>query len=136
LAEVATYCDRVILLDRGRLLADNAPRILIAAQGRARTEITFACELGGDTEELVSELRELPDEPEVAIDGGMITLWRARNPEGSEPALDLLASRGVSYLRVERAEPDLASVYFRLAGKGLAAPGKERGQGGKRSSKS
>jgi ABC-type multidrug transport system ATPase subunit len=131
LAEVATHCDRVILLDRGHLLADDAPRTLIAAHGRARTVITLAYGLGGNAEGLVSELRELPEDPEVALDGGTITLWRTRNPEGSEPALDLLASRGVSYLRVERAEPDLASVYFRLAGKGLAAPG-ERGRGGKR----
>ncbi len=128
LAEVATYCDRVILLDRGHLLADDAPRALIAAQGRARTEITLACELGENAEGLASELRELPGEPEVAIDGGTITLWRAYNLEGSEPALDLLASRGVSYLRVERAEPDLASVYFRLAGKGLAARGERDGK--------
>ena len=127
LAEVATYCDRVILLDRGHLLADDAPRALIAAQGRARTEITLASGLGTNTPRLVSELRELPEEPEVATDGETITLWRARNPEGSEPALDLLASRGVSYLRVERAEPDLASVYFRLAGKGLLVPGGKKG---------
>jgi len=127
LAEVATYCDRVILLDRGHLLADDAPRALIAAQGRARTEITLASGLGTDTPRLISELRELPEEPEVAIDGETITLWRARNPEESEPALDLLASRGVSYLRVERAEPDLASVYFRLAGKGLLVPGGKKG---------
>ena len=133
LAEVATYCDRVILLDRGHLLADDAPRVLIAAQGRARTEITLACELGENAEGLASELRELPKKPEVVIDGGTITLWRTRNSEGSEPALDLLVSHGVSYLRVERADPDLASVYFRLAGRGLAAPG-ERGRGGKRSS--
>jgi ABC-type multidrug transport system ATPase subunit len=131
LAEVATHCDRVILLDRGHLLADDAPRALIAAQGRARTTITLASGLGGNAERLVSELRELPEKPEVAIDGGMITLWRAHNPEGSEPALDLLASHGISYLRVERAEPDLASVYFRLAGKRLAAPA-QRSRGGKR----
>ncbi len=129
LAEVGTYCNRVILLDRGHLLADEAPRALIAAQGRARTEITLARGLGGEAEGLVSELRELPEEPEVAIDGGTVTLWRMHNPEGSEPALDLLASRGVSYLRVERAEPDLASAYLRLAGKGLAPPGE---RGGKR----
>jgi len=131
LAEVATYCDRVVLLDRGHLLADDAPRALIAMQGRAGTTITLAYKLGGNTEGLVAELRELPEKPEVTIDGGTITLWRARNPEGSEPALDLLASRGVSYLRVERAEPDLASVYFRLAGKGLEVLG-ERSRGGKR----
>jgi ABC-type multidrug transport system ATPase subunit len=131
LAEVATYCDRVVLLDRGHLLADDAPRVLIATQGRAGTTITLAYKLEGNAEELVAELRELPEKPEVAIDGGTITLWRARNPEGSEPALDLLASRGVSYLRVERAEPDLASVYFRLAGKGLEAPG-EPSRGGRR----
>jgi len=129
LAEVATYCDRVILLDRGHLLADDAPRALIAAQGRARTEITLASGLGTNTPRLISELRELPEEPEVAIDGETITLWRARNPEGSEPALDLLASRGVYYLRVERAEPDLASVYFRLAGKGLLVAGGKKGDG-------
>jgi ABC-type multidrug transport system ATPase subunit len=135
LAEVATYCDRVVLLDRGHLLADDAPQALIAAQGRACTEITLACDLGRNAEGLVAELRELPEKPEVAIDAGTITLWRARNPEGSEPALDLLASRGISYLRVERAEPDLASVYFRLAGKGLATPA-ERNRGGKRRSRS
>jgi ABC-type multidrug transport system ATPase subunit len=128
LAEVATYCDRVILLDRGHLLADDAPHALIATQGRARTEITLAQELGGDTEGLVSELRELPEKPEAAIGGRTITLWRTHNPEGSEPALDLLASRGVSYLRVERAEADLAGVYFRLAGKGLAARGERDGK--------
>jgi ABC-type multidrug transport system ATPase subunit len=132
LAEVATYCDRVILLDRGHLLADDAPRVLIARQGRAGTTITLACKLKGNAEELVAKLRELPGKPDVVIDGGTITLWRARNPEGSEPALDVLTSRGVSYLRVERAEPDLASVYFCLAGKGLEAPG-ERSRGGKSS---
>jgi ABC-type multidrug transport system ATPase subunit len=131
LAEVATYCDRVVLLDRGHLLANDAPRALIAAQGRACTVITLACKLEGNVEGLASELRKLPGEPEVAIDGGTITLWRARNPEGNEPALDLLALRGVSYLRVERSESDLASVYFRLAGKGLVAPG-ERGRSGKK----
>ena len=129
LAEVATYCDRVILLDRGHLLVDDPPRALIAAQGRARTTITLASELGENAEGLVSELRELPEKPDVAIDGETITLWRARNPEGSDPALDLLASHGTSYLRVERVEPDLAGVYFRLAGKGLAAPAE---RGGKR----
>jgi ABC-type multidrug transport system ATPase subunit len=131
LAEVATYCDRVILLDRGYLLANDAPRALIATQGRAGTTITLAYKLGENAEGLIAKLRKLPEKPEVAIDGGTITLWRARNPEGSEPALDLLASRGISYLRVERAEPDLASVYFRIAGKGLEAPG-ERSHGGKR----
>jgi ABC-type multidrug transport system ATPase subunit len=131
LAEVATYCDRVVLLDRGHLLADDAPRALIATRGRAGTTITLAYKLEGNVEELVAKLRELPEKPEVAIDGGTITLWRARNPEGSEPALDVLASCGVSYLRMERAEPDLASVYFCLAGKGLKAPG-ERRRGAKR----
>lgn len=126
LAEVATYCDRVILLDRGHLLADDAPRTLIAAQGRAYTAITPTRGLGENAEGLVSELRELPEKPEVAIHGGTITLWRQHNPEGSDPALDLLASRGVSYLRVERAEPDLAGVYFRLAGEGLTTPGERR----------
>jgi ABC-type multidrug transport system ATPase subunit len=130
LAEVATYCDRVIILDRGRLLADDTPSALIAAQGRASTAITLECWPEENAEGLVSELRKLPEEPEVAIHGETITLFRSHNPEGSEPALDLLASHGVSYLRVERAEPDLAGVYFRLAGKGLTEPG-ERGRGGK-----
>jgi ABC-type multidrug transport system ATPase subunit len=131
LAEVAAYCERVILLDRGHILADEAPHFLIATQGRAVTTITLAYKLKGDAKELVDDLRKLPEKPEVAIDEGSITLWRAGNPQGSEPALDLLASHGISYLRVERAEPDLASVYFRLAGKGLEAPG-ERNRGGKR----
>ena len=133
LAEAAVYCDRVLLLDCGRLLASDTPSALIAAQGRARTTITLAKGPGENAEGLESELRRLPEEPEVVIEGPTITLWRARNPEGSEPALDLLASYGVSYLRVERAEPDLAGVYFRLAGKGLGEPGEHSRGGRKRS---
>lgn len=132
LPEVAGYCDRVVLLERGRLLAAGSPASLIASHSRASTTITLARGAGRDALDLERELRALPGSPDVTIGGGTITLWREQNPVGSEPALEILAAHNIPYLRVERNEADLAGAYFHLTGNALAAAPAQKGGGGRR----
>jgi ABC-type multidrug transport system ATPase subunit len=128
LADVASRCDRVILLERGHLIASDHPDDIIAAHSRACTIITLARAADDDSDILHRELRALPGAPEVAIRDHTITLWRDRHPDEGEPALDLLTSHGISYRRYERQERDLAGAYFRLTGHLMEE--RERGMGG------
>lgn len=129
LPDVAAYCDRVALLEHGRLRALDRPDALVRSHGRACTTITLARRMGEDAERLRAELAPLA--PEVAVDNFTVTIWRDRHPDGVEPALAILSERGIPYTRYERGEPDLAGAYFRLTGNTLA-PVASSGTGGGR----
>ncbi len=134
LHDVATHCDRVLLLDGGRLLADERPADLIAEHGRARAVITLA-EGSEMVRPVEQDLRDVPGVREVVVDDQTVTLWRDRHPHGGEPALELLADRGIAFSSYERQEPDLSSAYFHLTGTRWSTPaphGGERHGGGQR----
>jgi len=130
LEDIAAHCDRVLLLERGRLIAEGHPAALIAEHGRARTVITLERPPGPDAGGLREALGALEGAPEVAIEGRTVTLWRDRHPGHGEPALDLLTARGIPYYRYERWEPDLANAYFRLTGSPWGS-GPDRGGAGR-----
>jgi len=134
LADAGARCDRVLVMRAGRVVADDSPAALVAAHARARTTVTLADAPEGAADELRAALAALPDAPEVEVRGGTVTLWRARHPDG-EPALELLAARGVRWRAWEREEPDLAAAFFRLTGAApadvkAARPGDGRRPGG------
>ncbi|MEO6049325.1 MAG: ABC transporter ATP-binding protein [Candidatus Kapaibacterium sp.] len=115
LPDVTTYCDRVVLLRNGKLLANDHPQALIARNSRAGTVITLSRPVA-DHEAVRRALEMLPGSPEIAIEGFTVTVWRNSHPEINEPALDILASLGMAVNRFERIEPNLANAYFRLGG--------------------
>ncbi|HEU0053377.1 MAG TPA: ABC transporter ATP-binding protein, partial [Longimicrobium sp.] len=86
LGDAAAHCDRVVLLHRGRVLADGAPAALVAAHARARAVVTLDRDPGAEVEALRTALASM-DGAEVAVDGATVTLWRAANPPGEDPAL-------------------------------------------------
>jgi ABC-type multidrug transport system ATPase subunit len=133
LAEVASHCDRVLLLHGGEVMADEAPASLVAAHGRARATITLPRDRSDDVRDLADGLRATPGEPEVEIDGGTITLWRRGSVAGPDPALALLDERGIEAVRYERTEADLASACRRLTGASVGAGrGRTAGRGRRR----
>ena len=129
LAEVGAHCDRMLLFQGGRLLAAERPATLVAAHGRARLVVMLAEPPGAEAERLREALAALDGVAEVAVRGDTVTLWRDRHPEGGEPALELLAARGITCRGYERREPELEDAYFRLTG---SAPGGTRPAGGRR----
>lgn len=136
LPDIASRCNRVLLLRGGRLLASDAPGALVAAYGRARAVITLERPMEGGMGRLRNDLAELPGALDVAVGERAVTIWRDHHPEGPEPALDILSARGIHYQRYERLEPDLSEAYFRLTGSTLEgdalAQSGRRGNGGGR----
>lgn len=121
LDDVAARCDRVLVLDGGRLLADEHPTVLTAQHGRARIRVELA-QAPVDVVSLKGELEGLPGVRDIVIEGPIVTFSRAHHPDGREPAFDLLGERGGGLRSYERQDSDLASAYFQLTGTPWRSP--------------
>lgn len=133
LAEVQAHCDGVLLLHRGRVLADLPPAALVAAHGRARAVVTLDREPADDALHGIGPtLARLPDVREVTVSGRTVTVWRDAHPEGTDPVPAVLASLGYESVTYTRHAPDLADAYFHLTGQPWSASDAPRagGRGG------
>lgn len=116
----ADACNRVVLLDQGRIVADGSPDELVAGLGR---ETVFEVETGTQV-----RLEEPPD-PLRALGSDRDTL-RFASPDGSAslPALAAwLTERGVRVRSVRIREPKLEDVYLSLTGSSLEGSGRGSG---------
>lgn len=132
LAEVAAHCDLAVLLHQGCVVAADAPAALVAAHARARTVVTLAREADGNA--LGPAIARLPGVREVSVAGPAVVIWRDANPDGADPALEVLASAGHAVRDYARHEPELADAFFRLTGSAWAVPelaGARAGGGGR-----
>jgi ABC-2 type transport system ATP-binding protein len=114
--EAAQLCDRVAVVDHGRLIALGTPRDLIASLG-AEHIIEFS--VGGRAELSEEEVRALPSVAEVARDNG---LWRVtvREMHRAVPALlAALASRGLEPTALTTHHATLEDVFMALTGRRL-----------------
>jgi ABC-type multidrug transport system ATPase subunit len=131
LAEVEAHCDCVLLLHRGRVLADVPPATLVAAHGRARAVVTLDRDPPEDAVHGIGPvLARLPDVREAAVSGRTVTVWRDAMPDSADPVLPVLRDLGFGYVAYERHAPDLADAYFRLTGHPWVAEEAPRRAGG------
>jgi ABC-2 type transport system ATP-binding protein len=115
--EAARLCDRVAVVDHGKVIALGTPRELIAGLG-AEHVIEFGV---GDTAASVDEaaLRGLPSVEDVARDGGT---WRltVREMHKAVPALlGELSARGAEPTQLTTHHATLEDVFMALTGRRL-----------------
>ena len=105
----AERCDRVALIDRGRIVALDAPRALQATlAGRA-----FAIR-AGRPRRAVAALRERPEVSRAALFGGTVHVTLAE-PADELPAGLLAALEEAGVEAVEPLRPSLEDVFIELA---------------------
>jgi ABC-2 type transport system ATP-binding protein len=116
--EAARLCDRVAVIDHGKVIALGTPRELIASLG-AEHVIEFA--VGGAASAAIDDaaLRALPTVEAVASDGGS---WRltVREVHRAVPALlAVLSERGVEPTQLTTHHATLEDVFMALTGRRL-----------------
>jgi len=114
--EAERLCDRVGIIDEGKIIAEGTRRELVALVGQL-DRVTLAAV--GDLAAAVRELQQLAGvQSATAHEGGIdILVSEARN---QLPALLAAATRdGVTVKSVEVVEPDLEAVFLHLTGKAL-----------------
>jgi ABC-2 type transport system ATP-binding protein len=115
--EAARLCDRVAVVDHGKVIALGTPRELVASLG-AEHVIEFAV---GDAAAVIEDgiLRALPSVEDVARDGGS---WRltVREVHRAVPALlAALSERGAQPTELTTHHATLEDVFMALTGRRL-----------------
>jgi ABC-2 type transport system ATP-binding protein len=114
--EAERLCDRVAIIDRGRVIRQGSPRELIASLG---AEHVIEFELGGEGGPDEAALRRLPAVTDVRREGPVFALT-ATEPHLAVPALvAALSQAGLPLARLATRHATLEDVFVALAGRSL-----------------
>jgi len=115
--EAERLCDRVVIIDHGRVIADDTPRGLTQ---RLPAVCRLVVELGQpDGSEWLAELRKLPGIASAEVAGESLTIGLESLEAGAPAALKFLEDRGVRFSGVSSGRADLETVFLSLTGRGL-----------------
>jgi ABC-2 type transport system ATP-binding protein len=114
--EAERLCDRVAIMDEGRILALDTPRGLIGLLGGGVIHMEVAAE---HVEDLLPAVRALPHvQAASSRDRRLRIETRAARPALLE-LIELCNARDIPILSLEVLEPNLESVFLHLTGKRL-----------------
>jgi len=117
--EVEALCDRIAIMDHGRLIAQGTLEELQALVGdEDRIRVTPA-EDNADVAAALSVLRALPDISRAEFVGGVIEILTPAAAPALAGVVAAFAGEGTGVRAVEVVEPDLESVFLHLTGRGL-----------------
>ncbi len=110
LEEAQALCDRVIMLDHGRIVAEGTPEDLIARLGmsfRLDVEVDDSAALS------VQAVADLPGVTRWSRQNGTLTLY-LRQPTDTERVLSALRARGITYRSLKAQPATLEDVFLTL----------------------
>ncbi|HUJ42237.1 MAG TPA: ABC transporter ATP-binding protein [Opitutaceae bacterium] len=139
LPEIEVTCDRVLIINGGRIVAQGTPvELRRSVVGRTHYEL----ELAGDLAALPAALAEVSAELAVQATAGpdgegfhAVTLTTTSDRELGERLLQALAARAYRVRAVSRAHPTLEDVFLAATKRGwdiVDAPSARRREGGRR----
>ena len=114
--EAERLCDRVGIIDRGRIVAEGTRRELVELIGE-RDYVRLGLADGGP--ELADRLRSLPEVDSVTAVDDQVDLGLGDSHRALPTILAAAADVGVRVVSVEVTEPDLEAVFLRLTGRAL-----------------
>jgi ABC-2 type transport system ATP-binding protein len=115
--EVERLCNRVVIIDHGRVLADDTLAGLLAGAALAN-RLTFRYDVPPDSSAL-SALEDLPGITQVELEGTELTVSAADLGAAAPRALEALAARGFSCRELTSRRANLEDVFLALTGRSL-----------------
>lgn len=115
--EAERLCERVGIIDAGRLIAEGTPDELVDMVGEAST-VKFRV-AGGPAQRWLTALRALPRVSGVHDDEGVVSVTTSDGPGLIAPAVAAAAEEGLEVVGVDVQQPDLEAVFLHLTGKAL-----------------
>lgn len=113
LVEAQRLCDRVAVMEHGRLVAIGTPHELARSLGR---NVSVEFELApGSADQALQALRDLPVQVSAGQRNGTVVVNGAER-EAIPDLIGLLVSAGLRIYQVTPQEPTLEDVYFALHG--------------------
>jgi len=116
--EAEKLCDRIAVLDHGRVIAEGTPRELIRSLGGDHV-IEIAVEEGGPRELRPEDLADLPSVRAVHAEAGHLVLTVVEPHVAIAPLLDRVASSGSRLSSLATRHASLEDVFVSLTGRHL-----------------
>ena len=114
--EASRLCDRLAVLDHGRIIAEGTPEELVAALGADQiVELAVA----GEPEPLLPALGGVPGVREAAVRNGHLVLSCSSIGAALPAVLALLEREGRALETLTTHQPTLEDVFVHLTGRGL-----------------
>ncbi|HEX3911971.1 MAG TPA: ABC transporter ATP-binding protein [Steroidobacteraceae bacterium] len=115
--EVERLCDRIVIVDHGRVLADDTLDALLAS-APAGNKLTLKYDVSPDGAAL-AEIRNLPGVNRVELAGAELSVAAADLGTAAPRVLERLAARGFSCQELTSRRANLEDVFLALTGRTL-----------------
>jgi len=115
LDEADALCDRIAIIDHGKIVAEGTPEELKHAV--AGDVVTLA--VAGDQERAMDLLKDQAFVREAKLEEGSVLLYVDRGEVAMPAILRLLESAGLTLLRIDLHRPSLDDVFLRQTGRSL-----------------
>ncbi|WP_224961676.1 ABC transporter ATP-binding protein [Geomonas subterranea] len=106
----AEYCNRLVLIDRGRIVASGSP-LELKEKSMAGDLLLVECDQVGKA---LEELHGAPGVTDAAIFGNALHLVVPSAQRAIPQVQEFLAARGIQTTRIERIRPSLEDVFVAL----------------------
>lgn len=114
--EVEIICDRVIILDKGKILASGTTDEL---KKLAKIEEKVTVEVNDLEEKYINKIKQLENVDEVIFDGNVLLIKYKEGKNNLLQIIDYLKKEGINYNKIYSERPTLNDVFLELTGKGL-----------------
>jgi len=114
--EVEIICDRVIILDKGKVLATGTPDEL---KELAKIEEKVTLEVNELNSKYIEEIKELENVADVTYNGNILMVTYKKGKNNLVELIDYLKKESIKYDKIYSERPTLNDVFLELTGKEL-----------------
>lgn len=114
--EVEIICDRVIILDKGKVLAEGTTDSL---KELTKIEEKVTVEVNELKEEYISKIKKLENVDEVTYNGNILLVTYKEGKNNLVELIDYLKKESIKYNKIYSERPTLNDVFLELTGKEL-----------------
>lgn len=114
--EVEIICDRVIILDKGKILATGTTDEL---KELAKIEEKVTVEVNELNEKYIEQIKKLENVDEVTYNGNILLVTYKKGKNNLVELIDYMKEENIKYNKIYSERPTLNDVFLELTGKGL-----------------
>ncbi|MCI7701746.1 MAG: ABC transporter ATP-binding protein [Tenericutes bacterium] len=114
--EVELLCDRIIILDKGKIIAQGTTEEL---KDLAKIEEKITVEVENITDEAIEKIKEFKTVEEATLNKNILLITYKKGNNNLRKLIDFLEENKVTYNKIFSERPTLNDVFLELTGKEL-----------------
>ena len=114
--EVEMICDRIIILDKGKIIAEGTTDEL---KTLAKLEEKITVEVKNINEKVIEEIKEFKTVLDLSYQGNTLVIVYKKGKDNLGELIDYLHEKKVTYSKIYSERPTLNDVFLELTGKDL-----------------